>query len=178
MKIIGISGKARSGKTTLGNELNRLYGWNHVSLARCLKDKAKAEFGLTEAEVNGHLKETISKFPPMTHRDILIALGKAYRNIDKDFWIRHLPLDSAAVNVISDVRFKNEAEWIQRQGGRLVRLERAVELRGMDIDDMSETDLDDYKFDLLVPAQENVNIFDISRISDRVYLMADLAYAA
>lgn len=175
--IVGISGKSRSGKTMLAQELEHLYGWKHLSLAKALKQKAKVEFGLTEAEVNGFRKEIVSRYPPLTNRQILIQLGGAYRNIDKDFWIKNLAMDSDNTNVISDVRFKNEADWIRSQGGLVIRIERAVELRGTDSNDLSETELDDYAFDCRIPESRNVDLHDISTIADQVYALAELKFA-
>lgn len=61
------------------------------------------------------------------------------------------------VYIITDVRFKNEADYIKRNGGLLVRVERPEPLtwrdwmpwniiRRVNDDHSSETDLDDYPF--------------------------------
>lgn len=186
MQILGISGKARSGKTTLANELAARFGWNHLSLASVLKAKARTEFGLTEDQVNGEGKEKPCHLyhsdgvTPMVAREVLIRLGLLYRSIDPMFWIRQLEaqIDSTRVNVISDVRFINEANWINDKGGILVRLNRAVELRGGDIDDPSETQLDNYpRFSLVTPESWNVDATDIPPLAMRVQTLVEQFYA-
>jgi hypothetical protein len=61
-------------------------------------------------------------------RAYLQQLGVAVRdNVGEDAWIRALANRAAFVPgpvVVTDVRFHNEADWIQRAHGALVRIER------------------------------------------------------
>lgn len=74
-----------------------------------------------------------------------------------DVWIVSLFLDYRPGDFwfVSDVRFKNEADYVRKMGGILVRLEgdpmgvRAASKR--DLNHPSETDLDDYEhFDIVM----------------------------
>ncbi len=55
--------------------------------------------------------------------------------------------------IVTDVRFKNEAEAIKERGGIIIRLERDYHIKS---DHSSETDLDNYKFDYLINNNSSV----------------------
>jgi hypothetical protein len=182
MRLIGISGKARSGKDTLADYMVNAYGWHKVSLARPLKDFCKEYFGLTEDQVNGVLKEapTHHRKPNgsfYTGREILCKVGQDMRNIDPNIWINRLkdeilktPQAQMGTYVISDIRFINEAKWLQSYShGYVIRLERDVHLRGVDSKDISETQLDDYRFDLRFGPLVNRTMKDIPVIANDVF---------
>lgn len=176
MKLIGLSGRARSGKTTLAIALSEKYGWQHLALATDLKNRCKRDFNLLDEQVNGHLKEIKDIRFGKSPRTIMIEYGKFFRSIDPEFWVKQLkqtilsiPQAQTQNYVISDVRFKNEANWIKEHGGYIIRLERAVELTGDLINDPSETELNDYAFDLRIPESMNVDMKDIQDIAEKVY---------
>lgn len=164
MKLIGISGKARAGKDLLAAHLLAEFSnARHMKFAGFLKKMCRREFNLSQDQTDGGSKAIVDTRYGMTPRQIMIDTGKFYRSINPNFWIEKLaqeilqiPQAQTALVIISDVRFPNEAEWIKRHNGILVRLERDAELRGGDIVDYSETALDDYKdFNVWVPAAHN-----------------------
>ena len=58
-------------------------------------------------------------------RRILQVLGtEVGRAVDPDFWIKKLDQDTQTCSalVVPDVRFPNEADWIHRQDGLLIRV--------------------------------------------------------
>lgn len=179
MKFICISGKRRSGKTTLAEKLYSSYGYIPLHLAKPLKDMCKLNFGLSEAQVNGDSKETPTVYRRgekfLSPRDIMIEMGQFYRSIDPQFWVNQLLLQAGSypegsVIVVPDVRFKNEIEALKKRGAYLVRLERYEALTGPNLLDPSETELDDYKlWDLHVPAEFNEDMFHLSHIATRVH---------
>lgn len=188
MFILGISGRAGSGKTTLANILSERYGYAHYSFAKTLKDMVKSAFGLSEEQVNGVEKDTPSRYPARdnpfvrtngsyyTYRDILIATGQFYRSIDPLFWVsktlEQILRDGHEYNVISDVRFKNEADSIRDNGGHIVRLQRRTDLLvgNGQLTDVSETQLDSYPlFSLIISADENENMEDMEATAKRLY---------
>lgn len=160
MKIVGISGKRGAGKTTLAELLRLNHNWNHLSLAMPIKELCRSEFGLTVAQTDGAMKEApIAHLAGQTPRSIMIRIGKTYREVNPNHWINKLEAKMAnnLVNVISDVRFQNEAEWIKERGGYLIRIERDPALSPYqgDINDPSETELDDYDFHCTLPVELN-----------------------
>jgi hypothetical protein len=174
MTLIGLSGKAKSGKDTVADRCCELYGWRKMKLADPLKHMCREMFGLTTEHTDGAWKA--DPVGTTTPRQLMIEIGRLGRAVSERFWIERLqkqilqhPQAQLGTFIVADVRFKNEAEWIKKYGGFLVRLERAVELRGDDILDPSETDLDDYEgFDLKIGESWNVDARDVPAIAARI----------
>lgn len=172
MTLIALSGKRRSGKTTVGNILRDEYGYSPMSLALPLKDLCQAHFGLTLEQTDGTFKEAPTQYGFLTPRQIMIHMGQAYRYVDPDYWVkdlfRQLDDDSAAY-VITDVRFLNEVKHLVSRGALTVRLERDEKYTGKAINDPSETELDNYdKWDLVIPAHENKTMADLHLVAQRI----------
>ncbi len=151
--IIGVSGKARSGKDTLFS-IAQKDGFVRLSFAEELKRRAREDFGLTSEHTDGSLKETpLDKLQGHSTREFLIELGNLYRKYRSTFWV-DIILDKIRANptvnyMITDVRYPNEADALKEIGGELVRLERHPDRDSM-VDEktkqsISETALDDYK---------------------------------
>lgn len=84
-------------------------------------------------------------------REFLQTLGtNALRDqLHEDVWINALFSDFNGSDtwLITDVRFPNEAEAIKKKGGIVIRVDR-----GLSTDEHpSETALDDYEFDYIIP---------------------------
>lgn len=127
--IIGISGHARVGKDTLALSLK----------------KSLAELGI-KAEINSfanQLKSNIDSFlikefrisafttnddEKKIARPMLVAYGNTKRAQDEDCWIKEIAkkIDDTAINIIPDVRFLNEANWIDSQGGHIIHIDRDI----------------------------------------------------
>lgn len=170
--VIGISGKIGSGKDTFSNRFisqyrkqcgltfkNKKFGYNvkkvvsvlcGVSMRVCLSREGKLvylpEWGMTIGEMQQKIGTEAIRFN--IHPDAwILSLFSTYNDI-KDSWI------------ISDVRFKNEADAIRQRGGILIRLngdpKRCRERDNRDMNHPSETELDtytewDYVFDNVPP---------------------------
>ncbi|RJO60796.1 MAG: hypothetical protein C4542_08070 [Dehalococcoidia bacterium] len=150
---IAISGKARSGKSTLTDMLIKAFpspsSWHEESIAtplkiewfktNCVERFAMGEVADIVSEVN-RLKLSDPKVRPG-----LIVLGQMRRAQDPDYWLKQLPLGEGAI--VSDCRFKNEFEYLQQHGFYMIRVNATADTRAargqMDIDDSSETELDD-----------------------------------
>ncbi|HDZ14085.1 hypothetical protein LCGC14_0646510 [marine sediment metagenome] len=66
-------------------------------------------------------------------RDIWIAVGNKMREIDPNVWLKNaLICPNCDIIIISDLRFLNEAEYIKKQGGVLVKITRTLSNLGTD----------------------------------------------
>lgn len=179
MILIGIAGKRGTGKDLLASFFKQKYGFINIPFAQELKESVRRDFNLTKEHTDGGLKEHVTNYKPFSPRDIMIAYGQFFRQFDKLWWVKKTfqkiglidsmhPSPQDVRVTISDVRFKNEADYIKEQGGILIRLERKPELniyKGISTD-VSECDLDDYEgFDFRMSANENINPQDLSDLS-------------
>lgn len=173
--IVGVSGKARSGKDSLYSLAVR-DGWHKLSFALALKERAQLDWSLPWSAVDGEDKDVPTEcLNGHTPREFLVDLGNLYRKYDPDYWI-----DKALMNTISDlnfmvtdVRFPNEAEAIKAKGGKLIRLERHPS-RDHLVDDrtkagVSETALDAYTgWDYVLLADKNHTMDDLKRFWETI----------
>lgn len=127
--IIGLTGKARSGKdTAAGIILQLIPSATKYAFADPLKAGLKAALGLTDEEVYGELKDTVNPLYGKTNREMLQTFGTDWGRdmVHKDVWLlaaqRLLP---KGIVVISDVRFENEADFI-RENGVLIHISRTI----------------------------------------------------
>lgn len=118
--IIGITGKASSGKTTIANYIVKNYGFIKLSFATALKEML-LQAGMCDGE-----ELYVTKTP--TSRWLMQKIGTdIFRNqIDQNYWIKKLCwiMDKTKYTnyVIDDVRFPGEAEAISVRDGRLIKV--------------------------------------------------------
>ncbi len=150
--IIGLSGKAGSGKDTFAGFL-RDYNPNIVrrAFADALKIHLGDLTGWTFAQLQDQqFKQTLSLRYGTTPRAAMQSFGVwARETLGSDFWVNKV-LNARTpdeITVVTDVRFRNEANAIRAAGGYLVRIDRASCPVG---DHISETDLDNYDFNFFV----------------------------
>lgn len=181
--IIGLSGKRGSGKDALAKKLIPL-GWERWSFADELKRKIRDEFGLTVEQTDGDLKEVPTQYQNeagefLTPRDIMTLCGAYYRSIDPLYWVKIVmkrlnETSTQTLNavvetrkiVITDVRFPNEVKLLKQQGAVIARINRPPELniyKTARLNDWTETQLDNYTFDYVIPAEKNINFDDLQR---------------
>lgn len=139
--ILGIVGFIGAGKGTVGDLLEQR-GFKKDSFAAPLKDAVSCIFNWPremlegDTEVSRNWRETPDTFwsekfgKPFSPRLALQLMGtEAGRNIfHKDIWV--ISMFNRVKNrniVITDVRFKNEIEYIQKNGGYVVRVKRGPE---------------------------------------------------
>ena len=127
-KIIGIGGNARSGKDTLASNLVSILAElnikaEKVSFANALRqsvdDFLLRELGISAFTEDKKEKDIIRPFLVFWGTDIM-------RGRDEDVWVKKLQssLKEDQVNIISDLRFTNELDWIQNNNGVSVMLSR------------------------------------------------------
>lgn len=148
--IIGIHGKARSGKDTVGN-LIRKYNPESNWHTKAFADKIKviaAEILALDPKIVFDDAFKLAEIPrlKMTGRDFLQKLGTdVFReHISEDVWVNAL-LDEykPGMNwVITDVRFRNEADRIKQLGGKVIKVIRDTDV----MTHISERALDTYHF--------------------------------
>jgi len=133
--IIGLTGRAHSGKSTLAQLLDD-HGWRRMSFADPLKDMVRGllyscnmSVGEAEARLYGSRKEEIIPGLGVSSRRLLQFIGtEGGRGAHPDLWLRAMEMRLANATgkvVIDDVRMDNEAEMIHRMGGKAYRIERS-----------------------------------------------------
>lgn len=176
--IIGISGKRGTGKSLLANPYLKARGFNILAFADPLKEDVRRAYGLLKEHTDGDKKEEPNyKLGGKTPREAMIAEGEIRRRFSENglYWVKKLfdekikPLGDVKV-AITDVRFKNEATYIRQQGGYIIRLNRRKDLNvyKTEINDASETELDDYPFDLVLEEDKNITPQDLEIFSDKI----------
>ena len=137
--IIGLVGFMGSGKGTVGSILQER-GYLPESFASGVKDVTSVMFGWPRRMLEGDTDESRNfrespdpfwsdKFNRnFTPREALQKVGtECGRDIfHKDFWVLNLEhkINKSKNYVITDVRFPNEIEWIQSQGGVVIEVQR------------------------------------------------------
>lgn len=129
--IIGIHGRAGSGKDTVADYLVQHYGFRKDSLAAPLKRCVQDIFGISDAVMNdrGLREAALADWPDWTPRRLLQFVGtELFRDqIDPDIWVkslckRLLARPTGVDWVIPDVRFVNEDRVLRRVFGASYRL--------------------------------------------------------
>jgi hypothetical protein len=156
--IIGLSGKSGSGKSTAANYLTDHHGYHQFAFADALKDIVELAFGFSDEQLYGALKDKVDPHWLVAPRWCLQWLGtEIFRSRFPDIWIRRLrrdimnflSIDGQRPIVVTDVRFKDEAEALKRLGAVLVRIERPCGAPALapfgTRHHPSETDLDDWE---------------------------------
>lgn len=152
--IIGLSGHAGAGKDTVADYLVENYGFKKVAFA----DEIRAMLleidpivgqGMGNWKLSLFIKtygwDEFKSKPEM--RAVMQRFGMAARERwGADFWIQQLLPKLDGNVVVSDVRFKNEADTLRAWGASIWRIERDVKHSNH----VSETELDNYGFDAVI----------------------------
>lgn len=177
--LIGLTGKARSGKDTFAERLVKKQGYVRLAFADTLReallalnplvdlhgwrvrDVVEAD-GWEEAKADPEVRALLQRLGTEAGRDVL----------GESVWVNALESRIAAADtpiVITDVRFPNEADMIRRRGGTIVRIVRD-NLAPIDVTNAqhaSETAMDDYFYDWLI-----ANDGDIEELHARADIVA------
>lgn len=145
-KLIGLSGKAGSGKDFIGREVLRLEGYQQWAFAWPMKMLAIGQ---------GASYDDVFTTKPPAVRAMLQRIGteEGWMVYGKDYWLRQAEAWMATLHenhgvsrfYFSDVRYPHECDWIHALGGKLVRImtNRAYPLAGTPAaEHSSETALD------------------------------------
>ena len=189
--IIGISGKAGSGKDTAAKMLEVLYANPNISyedfvnkryknfadiqivhFADTLKETAQVLFRIGEWETNTQEgKKTTINWIGKTVRELLQGIGQGLRDaIDPNLWVKILFANTEGWSnyIIADVRYPNEVYAIKERNGILLRIDRKSAGAG---NHSSETALDNYKeWDVHIENNGSIeDLFEAMRIFTKNY---------
>lgn len=130
--LIGIHGKARSGKDLAAQHLVNRHGFVRNAFADPLKRAAQQMFMLTDEQTwSDELKEVVIPHWGMSPREIFQKLGTEGGRMvfGEDIWLKrwryHYDTFKGVMNyVVPDVRFENEAQYIRDLGGTVIHIVR------------------------------------------------------
>ncbi len=125
--IIGIAGYKSSGKDTAGSVLTEMFGFDKMSFAAPIKDLVASTFDLNRSMLDGTTPQSREKreqeLPQVfnkTPRFLLQVIGTGFRDlVHQDVWVKIVEEKYKAQDnhvVITDVRFPNEVEMINKHG--------------------------------------------------------------
>lgn len=137
-RLVGITGRAGSGKTTAAEALIAC-GWVRVKFAAPLKDMTRQfliSAGIPAREVERYIEGDRKEQPLPDHlggvtpRRIMQTIGTEWGRccIAPDLWVRIAEYQIASLLqdgrrvVVDDCRFDNEADVIRRLGGQVLAL--------------------------------------------------------
>jgi hypothetical protein len=151
--LIGLSGKSGSGKSTAGEFLVDHHGYYPFAFADALKDVVQTAFHFSDEQMTLG-KEAVDLRCGKSPRWCLQHFGSAFREVWPQIWIWNLRSKilyflsewGQRPIVVTDVRFRDEAEALKRLGAVLVRIDRpgAGAVNGIP-GHISETDLDNWE---------------------------------
>jgi hypothetical protein len=127
--IVGISGKLGSGKDTVADGLSK-YGYMNKKYASKLYEVVSIITGVSVNQLKDRkYKNSITNIKMndkyITYGELLQQIGTKLREIDSDIWVKALFADYKKGDkwAISDVRFPNEVNYIEKNKGKVIRLE-------------------------------------------------------
>lgn len=123
-KIIGLAGRARSGKDTVATLFSRTH--RIVRFAQPIKDAVKALYGWSDVAVETETKDTIDPYWGVSPRSAMQHVAQTTRMfVANDFFVKRL-FDSweGDAIVIADVRYKHEVDAIHEKGGITIKITR------------------------------------------------------
>jgi hypothetical protein len=177
---IGISGKKKSGKNTLGSLIiGNLKLKNSEYLIKGIADPIKKIAEHMFPEINkehlygiSELRENIisDKFLDynnniLTVRQILKDIGKLGRSYNDDLWINLLIYDYLHASdrkcyIVSDIRMKNEFQKLKENKFFMIRIKRNSYIIDNDISEMQQEEILDNEFDFVI--ENNGSIEDLN----------------
>lgn len=176
-QIVGITGLKRAGKDTCAEYLVNRYGFDRHSFAQPLKDMLSVL--LEYVDCNDRYFSELNKEEKIpgintSYRKLAQTLGTEWgrKLIDDNIWINMLAANTEYVDkiVISDVRFENEAKWVKKNGGIIIKVTRPV-LKSATDNHPSEQGIDESFIDHHIT--NNGSIEDLHKQLDTLFAQSD-----
>lgn len=171
MSIVGIFGKAGSGKDTIANYMIENLGYTKIAFADVLKDIVSVLFSWERHLLEGDTKESrefretkdmwwsnkLGK--EITPRLMLQQIGTdLFRNhFDKNIWLHVIERKIRKYDkvVISDIRFPNEHQLIKDLNGIIIKVERNIDNKVPY--HSSENNFDNFSFNFYINNNNSIN---------------------
>lgn len=155
MQLIGLIGRARSGKSTVAKHLVDNYGFFRFAFADPLKEMLMKAGMCTYGELYANKTEQSRWLMQKIGTDIF------RKQIDELFWIKKAQemiqgfiRDNHQKIVVEDIRFPNEAELVKEFGGTVIKLVRSEYFDDQtDNSHLSESLVDSIEADRVIGAQ-------------------------
>lgn len=141
--LLGLVGVERSGKDTIADHLVRYHGFKKYSLATPIRDIGKLMFGWTDEQIAGSKKDMIDPKTNIKPRDFLTWFGTEIcqfaiynkfpqlsdsippRTIWANMMRNYIDTNITTTPiVVTDIRFKHEADIFEGMGGILIHVSR------------------------------------------------------
>jgi len=122
--IIGVAGRARSGKDTVAALFTKTH--RVVRFAQPIKEAGKALYGWSDISLEEDIKDVVDSKWGLSPRSAMTHLAQSTRLfVANDFFVKRL-FDSweGEPIVIPDVRYKHEVDAIHARGGITVKITR------------------------------------------------------
>jgi hypothetical protein len=162
--IIGVIGKKYHGKDTCADYIVNNYDFIKKAYADPIKRICKNELKFTDEQLYGNKKEDIDPRWGFSPREAMQKIGtQGFRELREDIWVKIMEMNFELNKniVISDVRFKNEADLVKKYNGILIKIKR---LNMNDIDNHeSEKYINDIIYDY-----EIINDADLNSIYNKL----------
>ena len=161
--MIGFLAKKHNGKDTAADYLVNKKGYVKRSFAEPLKKASKELFGFSDEQLYTDKKEEIDELWGVSPRKVFQVLGTdvvrdlfpsmLLPHIGNNFWVKSAEIwyknnfETHKGNVVwSDVRFQNEVNFILKNGGIVVKIERDFKENNQDkhSSEMSIDNIDNY----------------------------------
>jgi hypothetical protein len=148
IKLIGLIGKARSGKDTVGKYIETQYNGKCYALADPIKDLSRTLFLFDEEQLYGSKKEIIDERWGITPRQTFQMIGTNIMQFAiygfipdllnkvpmRQFCIKHFKEwlnrfqteseNTDKIVIVTDIRFPHEADMIKDMNGILIKINR------------------------------------------------------
>lgn len=133
--LIGLAGRARTGKTTAANHLANTYDLVTYALADPLREGLMNIFNLSPCDFDDERKELTIDWLGRSPRELMQSMGTDWgrHQVHPELWLllaeKNLEFlgqtnDNARGFVISDLRFENEADFVRKRGGMVIHVLR------------------------------------------------------
>lgn len=175
--IIGITGYAQSGKSSIGQILCERQ-WIKTAFAAPLKAMLQT-MGLSHEQLYGVFKEVPSNLLcGKTPRFAMQTLGTEWRDlIGQDLWtriwlkeIRRLQAEGESNIFVDDLRFPHEVEAVRKLKGKIWKVQRQGVAKAFD--HASENLIDGLEFDVLIQNNKSLEVLR-QNILGQLYLYGE-----